>query len=136
MIEINKNPSQRELAWFGVLCMAFFGLVGLSVLRKTHELRDAGIVWGIAAVAVAVYFVAPPLRRPVYVGWMYAVYPLSWVISHALLAIIFFGVITPIGLVMRLVSRDSLGRALDRSAASYWTPHDPGSDVDRYFRQF
>jgi hypothetical protein len=37
---------------------------------------------------------------------------------------------------MRLMGRDSLGRKFDRSTATYWTPHDPGTDSDRYFKQF
>jgi hypothetical protein len=135
MIQINKNPSKKELAWFGLLCLGFFGLVGLSVFHKTHALRPAVIVWVAATVGVAIYFALPPLRRPVYLAWMYAAYPIGWVMSYLLLAVVFFGVFTPVGLLMRLMSRDPLAREFDRSASTYWMPHDPGTDPDRYFRQ-
>jgi Saxitoxin biosynthesis operon protein SxtJ len=135
MIQINKNPSKKELAWFGLLCLGFFGLVGLSVLHKTHSLHSAIVVWIAATVGVAIYFAAPPLRRPIYLGWMYAAYPIGWVMSYLLLAVVFFGVFTPVGLLMRAVSRDPLAKDFDRSASTYWTPHDPGTDPDRYFRQ-
>lgn len=136
MIQINKNPSKRELAWFGLLCLGFFGLVGLDVLHKTHSMRSAADVWWVAGVGVAIYYAVPPVRRPIYLGWMYAVYPIGWVVSHVLLAITFFGVIAPMGILMRLMGRDPLARSIDRSASSYWTAHDPGTDPNRYFRQF
>jgi hypothetical protein len=136
MIEINKNPSKKDLAWFGLIGLAFFGLMGLTVLHKTHSLRSAATVWFVAGGVVAIYYAVPPLRKPIYLGWMYAVYPLGWVMSHILLALVFFGVFAPVALLMRLLSRDPLGIKLDRSASTYWTPHDPGTDPDRYFEQF
>jgi len=135
MIEINRNPSKRELAWFGLLCLGFFGLIGLSALHKTHSLHSAVVIWSVAAVGVAIYYAVPPLRRPIYLGWMYAAYPIGWVISHVLLAVAFFSVFAPIGILMRVISRDPLARKFDRSASTYWMPHDPGTDPDRYFRQ-
>ncbi len=136
MIQINKNPSKKELAWFGLLCLGFFGLVGLSVLHKTHALHPALVVWSVAAAGVAIYYAMPPLRRPVYLGWMYAAYPIGWAVSNLLLTVVFFGVFTPIGLLMRLMLRDPLAQKFERSASTYWSPHDPGTDPDRYFRQF
>jgi hypothetical protein len=50
--------------------------------------------------------------------------------------VVFYGVLTPIGLLMRLFGRDPLNRTFDRSATSYWIEHDPGSDLDRYFQQY
>jgi Saxitoxin biosynthesis operon protein SxtJ len=135
MIQINKNPSRKELALFGLLCLVFFGLVGLSALHKSHSLHSAAVIWIVAAIAIAIYFAIPPLQRPVYLGWMYAAYPIGWVISHLLLIVAFFGVFTPVGILMRLMSRDPLAKNFDRSASTYWLPHDPGTDPDRYFRQ-
>jgi Saxitoxin biosynthesis operon protein SxtJ len=136
MIEINKNPSRKELAWFGLLCLAFFGLIGLSALHKTHALHGAVVIWTVAAAFVAFYFAFPPFQRPIYLGWMYAAYPIGWAVSILLLTVAFFGVFAPIGFLMRAMSRDPLTRKFDRSAPTYWSPHEPGTDPERYFRQF
>jgi len=136
MIQINKNPSKKDLAWFGLLCLVFFGLIGLGTMRKSHALHPAITIWSLAAIGVAIYYAIPAIRKPVYLGWMYAAYPIGWVVSHVLLAITFFVVLAPIGVLMRLLSRDPLARAIDPSASTYWLPHDPGTDTDRYFRQF
>jgi TRAP-type C4-dicarboxylate transport system permease small subunit len=136
MIQINKSPSKKDLGWFGLLCLAFFGFIGLSLWHKSHSLHAATIVWAAAAIGVAIYYIIPALQRPIYLGWMYAAYPIGWVVSHVFLAIAFFGVIFPIAVVMRAMSRDALARSFDPAATSYWSPHDPGTDPDRYFRQF
>ena len=62
--------------------------------------------------------------------------PIGWVVSHVLMAIAFYGVITPIGLLLRLAGRDLLEQRLDREAKSYWQPRRPVTDRRRYFRQF
>jgi hypothetical protein len=52
------------------------------------------------------------------------------------MAVTYYVVITPMGLVMRAGGRDLLLRQLDRSAATYWLPHVPPGDSRRYFRQY
>lgn len=136
IIEINKNPSKRELNWFGLLFLLFFGIVGGIVWFNTKSLRAPAIIWSTAAVIVIVYYAAPQVRRPLYLVWMYAALPLGWIMSHLVLAAIFYGVITPIGLLMRLLGKDPMQRKIDRTATTYWTEHHPGGDAARYFRQF
>jgi len=57
-------------------------------------------------------------------------------VSHLVMAIIFYGVLTPIGLAMRLGGRDPLHRKFDRAAGSYWVDRRRPADVKRYFKQF
>ena len=49
---------------------------------------------------------------------------------------VYFLVITPIGLAMRLAGRDLMSRRFDPGAESYWLPHKADKDAGRYFRQF
>ena len=82
------------------------------------------------------YYAIRPFRRPIYLGWMYAVFPIGWVISHTVLALTYYLVLTPIGLLMRGLGRDPMERRFDRDGETYWTPHEPSEDPARYFRQF
>lgn len=50
---------------------------------------------------------------------------LSKVVSPIALGLLFFGVITPLGAVMRLTGKDPLRLQLDRKTDSYWIPRDP-----------
>jgi len=61
--------------------------------------------------------------------------PIGLVVSEAILIVLYFGVITPIALALRVVGRDPLDRSIDREAATYWVQHREVGDASRYFRQ-
>lgn len=139
MIVINKNPSPKELAIFAVLAGVFLAL--LSVFAHSQEwtalaalLRYAAPL--IALMGLSLAYVRPALLRPVYLGWMYAAFPIGWVVSHLLLALIYYLMVTPIGLFMRLAGSDPLHRRLDPTAESYWLKRRPTKEAVRYFKQF
>jgi hypothetical protein len=52
------------------------------------------------------------------------------------MAIIFYLVVTPVGIIMRLTGRDPMERAFDRTAKTYWKPRRTDPDSARYFRQY
>lgn len=136
MIEINRNPSRRELFWFGALLPMFFAALG-AVARWIWGTPGVGNwIWGVGVAVTVVFAVTPPLRRPLYVGWMYAALPIGWTISHLLLGGIYYFIFTPVGLLMRLFRYDPLHRRFDKQAQSYWIPRDTGTNTARYFRQF
>lgn len=136
LIELRTEASKKELAWFGLLLLAFLGIVGIVVWRATGSLAGPRYVWGAGAALAALYYAVPPLRRPMFAGWMYMAYPIGWMVSHTLLAIIYFGLLTPIGLIMRAVGYDPMQRRYDRTAATYWVEREPQTEASRYFRQF
>ena len=136
MIEINWNPSRRELKQFaGIWFPAFFALVGALVLYHTGSPIVAASISGSGVLLSVFGFFFPPLVRPIFVAWMCAAYPIGWAVSHLLLAIVFFLVITPIGWGLRVLRRDPLEREFDRSASTYWIPHKQARDSKQYFRQ-
>ena len=136
LIELRISPSARDLKWFGLILLAFLGLVGLLVWRATGSLAWPQLIWAAALVLTLAYYVVEPLRWPMYVGWSYVTYPIGWVISHALMATVYFVLFTAVGRLMRLFGYDPLARAFDRSATTYWVRHEDQSDVSYYFRQY
>ena len=136
VIEINRDPSPKTLLWFGALLALFCGLVGALLTWRFDLHRAATIVWSVGLGLAIVYYAIPPLRRPLYLGWIYAFFPLGWLLSHLLLGVIYYLILTPIGLVMRLFGRDTLRRRLDPDAESYWIEYGARKDPKRYFRQF
>ena len=136
MLTIDRNPPKERLRSFGVLLAMFVPLFGALVWWRTGKVETATTIWIAGGVLTAIYWLAPPIRRLVYVGWMYAAFPIGWTVSHLLMAVIFYGVITPIGWIMRAGGRDPLRRTFDRSAGTYWVPHERSDDISRYFRQY
>lgn len=135
MMEINWNPSRKELRQFGFLCLAFFG--GLAAFNY----HRGGLTLGVELLATAAVVggvlgaVAPQLLKWIFVGWIVAVFPIGWTVSHLLLGAIFFLVLTPIGLLLKVMGHDPMNRSFDRAAKTYWTAHEQ-APVARYFRQF
>ena len=136
MIEIDKNPAPRTLRQFAGLFLVAFGVIGYLVLRRSGSLEAALVIWGVAALVALVGLIAPRAIRLVYLGMIYLAFPIGWVVSHVLLALVLYLLFTPIGWALRLFGRDPLERKFDPEAASYWTAHEQPASIDRYFRQF
>ena len=140
LIDVNWNPSRTELRVFAGLQLIFFGLVFVvlpGIFRGRFELTTvATVVLAVSAVVALVGLIEPRAVRPVYVIWMAAVLPIGWVVSHVLIAVVFYLLMTPIGLGMRLLGRDPMERKFDAAAKSYWKPRQQETETKRYFRQF
>ena len=136
MLERNTDPSPKELAWFGLALLAFFLVIGGVVWWRTDSLQIPRILWGVGVGICLLYYAVPPIRRSIFIGWTTLTYPLGWLLTHAILAFVYYGLVTPAGLVMHLVGRDPMTRSLDPEASSYWIEREQTTERSRYFRQF
>jgi len=135
MIAIQWNPGRKQLRQFaGIWFPAFCALVGWSIARKTGHWHDVEIGWAIAGIISIAGLVFPPLIRPIFVGLILLTYPIGWVLSHVLLGTIFYGIVTPIGLLLRATGHDSLDLKMPKSA-SMWKRPVGKTDVASYLRQ-
>ena len=133
---IDWRPDATKLAQFSEITMFFLGMVAapLAYLRGRPTLAAA--CW-VAAVACRLLGAWRPIAlKPVYLGLTLATWPIGWVVSHLALAVVYYGVITPIALVFRLLGRDAMTRQFDRDATTYWEPYHPDRGTDQYLRQF
>ena len=137
VIEVNRNPTHRELNLFGFIWLGFFLLVAGGLWLK---LRAPLVPVALAAFAVLVPLLgwaAPAFMRVVYVALSYVAWPIGFMVSHVLLGAVYYLLVTPIGLIMRVVGYDPMHRRFDPEARSYWIERDRGErDARSYFRQF
>ena len=135
LFKINRDPTNTQLRWFaGFWFVALSAIVGNIVLRIFHSTVAAGFVWVVAGLLAIAGLFSPPIIRPVYIGLSQLTFPLGWVLSHVLLAVLYFGVITPIGFLVRRV-HSPMQESFDRTAVSYWKLRE-GRSKDSYVRQF
>lgn len=146
LLEIQWRPDSRQLRNFGFLCLAVFTFLGASA-RLRHavlwlELTPEGArwaavgFWSAAAAAGGLAAVAPGALRPLFLLLTLIALPIGYVVSHAIMAFVFFGVITTIAVIFRLTGRDALQRKVDKDAFTYWVRRPPPPAPERYFRQF
>ena len=137
LIEVKWSLSVRELRRFAAVLMPiFFGLVGGFVALGSGSWTWGAAVWGPAFLICVLGYAHPGFMQLVYAIWMHAVYPIGWCISHLMMALIFFGTLMPIGLVMKLFGRRVLHRRFDPDAETYWEPYRPDDHPERYFNQY
>ncbi len=136
MIELTRKPTTQALRWFGVIMLVFFSTFAAVAYFK---LRARGVAYGLVGVGAllcVVFYSVRALRVPMYLAWMRIFFPLGWIVSHAILVVIYYAIVTPIGFVLRIAGYDPMRRRFDRGAKSYWVPlrHDQG--LSQYFRQY
>ena len=145
LINLDLRPGVKQLRSFGFIALAAFGLLGALIYWKGSffgiQLDEAtrGVAftaWGIGILSGFFSLVYPRANRPLYVGLSLVAYPIGFVVSHLIMAFLFYIVITPVGLLFRLLGRDPLKRRFDPQAESYWEPHVPREEKKLYFRQF
>jgi Saxitoxin biosynthesis operon protein SxtJ len=136
VIEMNWRPSNRDLRVFAVVQLIVAGVVGWLLHRRLGWDAAAIAVAGSSCAATVVGFVSPQILRPLFVAWMLAAFPLGWLMSHLLLACVYYGVVTPIGFALRLSGRDSLQLRSKPDIGTYWVTRPESPDSSRYFRQF
>jgi hypothetical protein len=123
------------LRWFAVLLAAFLAGLGCwQLFVREHQLAGGALV-GLGIVAGVVGLVCPPALRPIFVGWMVLVYPLNWLISHLVLAVIYYCIFTPLAVFFKMIGRDALARDFRPEQESYWTDKHGGAGLRSYFRQ-
>ena len=137
VIQINTDPTRRQLNQFGFIWMGFVAFFGTVIFFKFHNPSLARGLWMAAVVVPFVGWVFPRFMRWVFVGMSYLAFPIGFVVSHVVLAAVYYLVLTPIGVLTRLFGYDSMKKRFDPEAKSYWVER-PESEVEanRYFRQF
>ena len=114
------GPTDRN---FGVVFTLFLAGVGVWPLWRSGSLR----VWALllSAVLLTVTLVRPAVLHPFNRLWTNLGLLLGRVISPAVIALLFYLVVTPIGFLMRLLGKDPLRLRRDPALPSYWIERNP-----------
>jgi len=148
LIDVNWNPDRRQLRAFAVLWLVVFGLLGAYLawhagafssgmsIQWRQPWRTPILLWLAAASVGLTGMLVPNAVRPIYVVWMGLAFPIGWMVSHFLLGLTYFGLFTTFAVVFRVIRRDALHRAFDRSAKTYWIDREPRTETRQYFKQF
>ena len=75
--------------------------------------------WIIAGALWVPALLLPNLLQPVYRIWMKIGHAIGWVNTRIILGLIFYVLVLPMGLVMRLFGKDPMARKINKSVSSY-----------------
>ena len=91
----------------------------------------------IGGLFVILAFIAIPVLRPFHKLWMMLALAMGFVMSRVILTILYYFILTPIGLIAKLVGKKFMPVRFDKSALTYWEKREnPVKQQIDYERQF
>jgi hypothetical protein len=136
IVRINRDPTRRQLNQFGFIWLGFLSVFGGVAWVKFGAPGVAFALWVAAVVVPAIGWTVPAFMRAVFVGMSIVAWPIGFVVSHIVLALVYYLVITPIGLAMRLFGYDPMTRKMSSGQRTRWVARETGRAAETYFRQF
>lgn len=132
----------REDRKFGLVFGTVLLFLGFGVPRAiwsllhgvTAETHLHPVIIGLGSIILLSAIFMPGVLRP---AFLFFTVGMPLFITGLLLIAVFFLIITPLAIVMRLMGKDTLYRRWDRSAVTYWVKKEkPSGRLERYERQF
>jgi len=127
--------SIKELRKFGFALSTVIFVMGIIFSFKHRSVY----IWPflLSAIFFITSIIFPLCLKPIHWILMRISFAIGWVNTKILLFVIFYLIVTPLGLIMRLFGKDLLNQRIDRGSPSYWikreeTPFDK-SHYERLF---
>jgi large-conductance mechanosensitive channel len=109
-----KKSSEKS---FGVLFFGLFLIIGLWPLLNSAEIRVWSIMLSFAFLILA--YLQPKLLKPLNRTWIKLGEILGRIIAPIIMALIFFTIVTPISLLVRVLGKDLLRLKFSKND-TYW----------------
>ena len=124
-----KQTETQRLRRFGFVMAVAFSALGAFFLWRDRE-------WGLYVLILGGLFLIAGILVPRALGpidrvWMALAMVMGAVMTRVILTITFFVLMTPMGILVRLLGKDLLGLKGDASIESYWVPVEPDGPGSR-----
>ena len=137
MIEEIKNikSEKSDLRKFGITIGTIFLIVAGFFFWKENESFQLFLTIGITLFAVGI--VIPVILKPVYWVWMVFATVLGWFMTRVILSLLFYVILTPIGLIARSFGKQFLDLKWNKTDNTYWNHHSESIfKKENYEKQF
>jgi hypothetical protein len=135
LLRANFKPTTSEVRYFSLTLAVLAVIVGL-VIGIAQEISLGVWIGGGGLVLAAACALLKPLGRLVFVLWAAVSYALGFVISPLIIAVIYYVVLTPIGLWARISGKDELRIRRQPITPTYLCDLDLPFDKESFHRQF
>jgi len=138
LVSIDRQPQRATLRSFGL------ALTLLCVVRGIWSWTNSAYTTATIASSLGVVFAGVAVLRPNILHRPYVLlgvlsFPLRWLLSYLVLAVVYFAVITPVACGVRIARKlraRSARNSSDETPHSTWRHSPPRGDKPSYFRQF
>jgi len=134
--DLPLHPTPKALRQFSAAWLLFFLCLGThQYFVREHQVL--ALLLGLMAVLIGTLgLIKPAAVRWIFVAWMVLAFPIGWLVSQLMLALLFFVVLTPVAILFRLRGRDLLDRKPAPEKSTFWTKKSMPENVESYFRQY
>ena len=136
MIEEIKNipKSNKDIKSFGITIGII--LLILSGLLMYYNYENYNFIAILASAFIVLGLLLPILLKPIYFVWMVFAAILGWIMTRVVLSLVFYLIISPIGLVTRIIGEDFLALK-KKNLDSYWNHRHSSIELNQdYEKQF
>lgn len=134
MMPVDWNPSEAKLRQFSTLWLIFVGIAWPVILHFRGHPHGAAAAVLVGVLGGLLGWIRPGWMRPAWVALIAVSWPIGWIVTNVALGILYFGIITPIALVARIMGRDALHLSGWRSTPTTWRAR-AKVDLGRYLRE-
>jgi len=129
------KSTKKELREFGLTIGIFFLILGGIALWRGKDIYLYFLIIAGFFLISGIYFYS--ILRPLQRVWMSLAVIMGFFMSRVILTILFYLVITPLGLIAKLFGKDILDEKIDKNAGSYWQIRGDGQKPkEAYEKQF
>ncbi|MFQ5677616.1 MAG: SxtJ family membrane protein [bacterium] len=118
----NIQSTKKALRSFGILLSIFLSILASISLWKGGMLYRYLFPGAVVVMAAALYY--PKVLKFVYFPWMTVATIIGWTVTHLILTLFYYFVMTPFGLCARLFGKDLLDEKIAPERESYWILRD------------
>ncbi|NQT03149.1 MAG: hypothetical protein HQ580_14065 [Planctomycetes bacterium] len=137
LVEIDWNPKRKQLQSFGKIAIAATAIISLLVyILKGVAIQWALIIFAAGIIIFLISMISLKLTKMIYLGMILVTLPIGLAVSFIFLAVFYYLLLSPLGLIFRLLGRDPLCRKFDPAAKSYWLSRRKPKGPEQYFHQF
>ena len=129
------KAGKKDLRSFGVMIGIIFLLIAGFLIYKDKE--SFQMLLYIAGSFIGLGLLIPILLKPIYILWMAFAIILGWIMTRLILSLLFYVIITPIGVILKIIGKDSLELKKQAVKESYWNQRDKNLEKNQnYEKQF
>lgn len=109
---------RKDLVVFGTIWALIFIIIGLYPLINNNGINILFIL--IAGVFIVLSIVKPTIMSRFYLIWVKFGEYIGNIISKIIMFVLYFGVFTPVALILKVIGKDLLSKRIDKNAQTYW----------------
>lgn len=129
----DQELDDRQLKYFGASLGALLGVFACLAYWRFASVEAAWALVAASIVLTSVYYLIPQTRRSIYQGFRKITYPIQVVMTYVVLGVVYYGLLTPIGWVLRAKGVNLRKKS---ESESLWRKREVASEPSRYFKTY